>query len=84
MLWHRISSIGWILLCVFATHFFLILSEKSKKYNSVVQYILLYTLPISLLLKSLFSAETPVAKGLVQSKIGWGWTYDSNIGSVWF
>lgn len=82
--WHRISSFGWILLCVFAVHFFLILSEKNKKWMGINQYILLYTLPLILLLKALFSADTPVAKGLIQSKIGWGWTYDSNIGSIWF
>ena len=68
----------------FATHFFLILSEKAEKQISIKLYIVLYTLPIILLLKALFSAETPVAKGLVQSKIGLGWTYDLNIGSIWF
>lgn len=84
MFWHRIGSFGWILFSAFATHFFLILSEKIEKQMSIKLYIVLYTFPIILLLKSLFSAETPVAKGLVQSKIGLGWTYDLNIGSIWF
>lgn len=84
MFWHRISSFGWSLLCGVATHFFLILSEKSKKWRSIKQYSLLYALPIILLFKALFSVDTPVAKGLVQSKSGLGWTYESNIGSIWF
>lgn len=84
MVWHRVSSFGWILYCVFATHFFIILSERNKKWKSVGWYILLYTLPVVLLLKALFGVNTPVAKGLVQSKIGWGWTYDSNVESIWF
>jgi diguanylate cyclase (GGDEF)-like protein/PAS domain S-box-containing protein len=84
MFWHRISSFGWILYCGFAAHFFLILSGKTQKCSGTRWYILLYTLPAVLFLKSIFTMETPVAKGLVQSRIGWGWTYISNIGSMWF
>lgn len=84
MFWHKTGSIGWILFCVVATHFFLILSEVGKGRHSLKWYLLLYTLPVTLVLKSLLSPETPVAKGLVQSSSGLGWTYDSNIKSIWF
>lgn len=84
MICHRIGSFGWILYCVFATHFFIILSERNKKWSGIKRYVLLYTFPMVLLIKALFTGETPVAKGLVQSKIGWGWTYDSNVESIWF
>ncbi|MEL7649007.1 MAG: sensor domain-containing diguanylate cyclase [Sedimentibacter sp.] len=84
MFYHRAGSFGWILFCVFATHFFLILSEKLKKNHSVKLYLLMYTLPLILLMKSLFTSETPVAKNMIQSKIGWGWTYISNVRSAWF
>lgn len=84
MFYHKVGSIGWILFCVFATHFFLILSEKLKKNHSIKLYLLMYTLPLILLIKSLFTSETPVAKSVIQSKIGWGWTYISNFGSIWF
>jgi diguanylate cyclase (GGDEF)-like protein/PAS domain S-box-containing protein len=84
MFWHRVSSLGWILVCAFGTHGFLVLSERTEKWKGIKWYVLLYTLPVILLLKALFSTETPVVKGLVQSKIGWGWTYVLNIGSIWF
>jgi diguanylate cyclase (GGDEF)-like protein/PAS domain S-box-containing protein len=84
MFWYRISSFGWILFWVFAAHFFLILSGATPKWKGIKWYVLLYTLPVILLLKTLFSEETPVLKGLVQSKIGLGWTYVLNIESIWF
>lgn len=84
MICHRIGSFGWILYCAFATHFFIILSERNKKWSGIKRYVLLYTFPMILLIKALFTGETPVAKGLVQSKIGWGWTYNSNVESIWF
>jgi diguanylate cyclase (GGDEF)-like protein/PAS domain S-box-containing protein len=84
MFWYRISSFGWLLFWVFTTHSFLILSGITKKCQGIKWYVLLYTLPVVLLLKTLFSEETPVLKGLVQSKIGLGWTYVLNIKSLWF
>lgn len=84
LFWHRISSFGWIFFCAFAAHFFIILSEKNKEWVSIKYYIVLYTLPVILFIKTLFGKDTPVAKGFIQSKMGWGWTYDSNISSMWF
>jgi diguanylate cyclase (GGDEF)-like protein/PAS domain S-box-containing protein len=84
MFWHRMSSPGWILFTVFTTHFFLVISQKTKQWRGIKWYILLYAIPVILLVKALLSLDSPIAKGVVQSKIGWGWTYNSNIGSIWF
>jgi len=84
MLLHRMSSVGWILFCPFTTHFFLVLSDKTKIMKKNYWYAILYALPTTLVLKSIFTTETPIAKGLVQSKIGLGWTYVSNIESIWY
>jgi diguanylate cyclase (GGDEF)-like protein/PAS domain S-box-containing protein len=84
MFWLKLGLAGCTLFTVFTTHLLLEMSEKTKKWKGIKWYILLYALPITLLLKSLLGSDTPIAKGVIQSKIGWGWTYDSNIGSVWF
>lgn len=84
MVWYRIASFGWIGFCVFATHFFLILSEKNKKWKGLRLYIVLYALPVILFLQTLFSSDGSVVKGLVQSKIGWGWAYYLDIKSIWY
>lgn len=84
MLWHKISAIGWIMICPFATHFFLILSEKAKNYSRIRIYLSLYLVPLALLLKTFFSNESPIAQRVVKSKTGLGWTYISNIESKWY
>ncbi|RDU22640.1 diguanylate cyclase domain-containing protein [Anaerosacchariphilus polymeriproducens] len=84
MIWHKISAIGWIMFCPFATHFFLILSEKAKNHNRLRIYVSLYLLPFILLIKTFFSNESPIAKGIKKSNIGLGWTYISNIESEWY
>ncbi|MGE5423223.1 MAG: diguanylate cyclase domain-containing protein [Ignavibacteriales bacterium] len=82
--WHRLSALGWLLVCPFAAHFFLILSETTKKFKGVFWYIGLYALPVVLIAKTFLTDESPVAKGFVQSGLGWGWTYISNMGSLWW
>lgn len=81
--WHKVSSIGWIMFCPFAAHFFLVLSQKVEKYDKRYFY-LIYILPLILLLKTLFSKESPIASDFVQSKSGLGWTYILNFNSIWF
>lgn len=82
--WHIISSIGWILFCPFATHFFFVLTEQSKKYNKITLSLALYSLPVALVIKTFVTRVSPVSKGIVRSDIGWGWTYVSNVESPWF
>ncbi|MGE5423168.1 MAG: diguanylate cyclase domain-containing protein [Ignavibacteriales bacterium] len=82
--WHKISSLGWILFCPITTHFLLELSGTTRLIKRTHLYIILYSVPALLLIKTLFSYESPVARGFVQSQVGWGWTYVSNIGSFWF
>jgi len=84
MFWHKLSGPGCVLYCVFATHFFLILSEETKKWKGIKGYVLLYTMPVILIIQNFFSEESPIAKGVMQSKIGCGWVYVSNIQSIWF
>lgn len=81
--WHKVSSIGWIMFCPFAAHFFLILSEKVEKYDKCYFY-LIYILPLILLIKTFISKESPIASSFVQSKSGLGWTYILNCYSIWF
>ncbi len=82
--WHKISALGWILFCPITTHFLLELSGETRRFKNTHLYIILYSVPALLLIKTLFSNESPVARGFVQSQIGWGWTYVSNAGSFWF
>ncbi|MCG1026252.1 MULTISPECIES: diguanylate cyclase [Dehalobacter] len=84
LFWHRIAAIGWVMFCPLATHFFLVLSEKTKNIHGIHWYIPLYGLPTILLLKTLLTNESLVAKVFVQSTSGLGWTYELNTGSVWF
>jgi len=85
MLWHRLSSFGWALFCPFATHFYLVLSEKTKKCKGIWLYILIYALPAAIVINALFNPNgTSVASGFAQRTSGNGWTYLTNIKSVWY
>lgn len=85
MLWHRLGSFGWALFCPFATHFYLILSEKTKNIKGIWVYILIYTLPAAIVINALFNPNgTSVASGFSQRASGEGWSYITNIGSVWY
>lgn len=84
LFWHRIASLGWIFFCPFAVHFFLILSGTKAKFKSRLWYMILYAVPVILLLETFLTNQTPYARGFVESQAGWGWTYVSNIFSVWF
>lgn len=84
MLWHKIGSIGGILFCAMTTHFFLLLSGKADKLSRPLFWFLLYTLPLIMIVRSFAAPGTVLASGMLQSTIGWGWTYKSNIDSPWF
>ena len=84
MLWHKIGSIGGILFCALTAHFFLILSEQADKLNRALFVIILYTMPAIMIIRSFAAPGTVIASGMIQSTIGWGWTYQSNIDSPWF
>lgn len=83
MFWHRLSSLGWIMFCPVATHFFLILAHWNEKLRNRWQPWLIYILPLVLLAKSVFTDGTVVAEAVVQSEWNLGWTYVSNMASVW-
>jgi len=82
--WHRISSFGWISFCAIAVHFFHILSKEGRARLSWRLLVVLYGVPVILLADALFGASTPVAKGVIRSTSGSGWTYVSNYDSPWF
>lgn len=85
MLWHRLSSFGWSLFCPFAIHFYLILSERTKKWRSIWLHILIYALPAAIIINALFNPNgTSVASGFAQRSSGEGWAYITNIKSVWY
>jgi diguanylate cyclase (GGDEF)-like protein/PAS domain S-box-containing protein len=80
--WHKLSALGWIPFCAFVLHFYAILSGHAPKRRITLTFI--YAIPAVLLAHSLFGESTPVARGLVQSESGWGWTYVSALSSPWF
>ena len=85
MLWHRIGSFGWAMFCPFATHFYLVLSEKAKKLKGALLYIVIYSIPAAIVANALFNPSgTSVASGFVQRAPGEGWSYVTNIGSFWY
>ena len=85
MLWHRLGSFGWALFCPFATHFYIILSEKTKKLKGIWIYIIIYALPAAIVINALFNPSgTSVASGFTRRASGEGWSYITNIGSAWY
>jgi len=84
MFWHKAGSFGWIMFCVLGLSSSTDYAGIGKEGKSKRWHFLWYILPFMLLFKALFSKETPLAKGVQQSKIGWGWTYQLNVGSIWF
>ena len=85
MLWHRLSSFGWALFCPFATHFYLLLSNKAQKRKQIWLYILIYALPAAIIINALFNSNgTSVASGFSQRASGEGWAYITNIKSIWY
>ena len=85
MQWHRLGSFGWVLFCPFATHFYLILSEKTKKWKKIWIYILIYALPAAIVINALFNPNgTSVASGFAQRASGEGWSYITNIKTIWY
>lgn len=84
MLWHRLASLGWGLFCPVATHFFFVLSSRSKTGKGFRFYPLLYILPAAIIVNALFNpAGTSVATGFIQVQ-GVGWVYETNIRSPWY
>lgn len=85
MRWHRIGSLGWAMFCPLATHSYLVLSEKTKKLRGIWIYIIIYTLPIAIVANAFFNPNgTSVASGFVQRVPGEGWSYITNISSLWY
>ncbi|NCB73616.1 MAG: sensor domain-containing diguanylate cyclase [Clostridia bacterium] len=85
MLWHRIGSFGWAMFCPFATHFYLVLSEKAKKLKGILLYIVVYSIPAAIIVNALFNPNgTSVASGFVSRAPQEGWSYVTNIGSFWY
>lgn len=86
MLWHRLASVGWVLFCPVATHFFFTLSNRSKSQAGSKKffYLLLYILPAAVIINAFFNpAGTSVATGFMQVQ-GVGWVYEINIRSPWY
>ena len=84
MLWHRLASLGWGLFCPVATHFFFVLSNRSKTGKGFRFYPLLYILPAAIIVNALLNpAGTSVATGFIQVQ-GVGWVYETNFRSPWY
>lgn len=85
MFWHRIGAFGWAMFSAYATHFFMILSGRSSRMNPTLLHLLIYTLPVILLAKSLFDpAGSSVASGFERSAGGFGWVYVLDTASFWY
>ena len=84
MQWHKIGSIGWIFLTAFALHFFYILAGRSLTIGRHRFNYLLYLLPIIFFAQTWIVGASPIAKDMVESTSGLGWTYVPNTDSVWF
>jgi len=85
MMWHRIGVFGWGLFCPIATHFFLILSERAKKWKGIWVYVIIYALPAAIIINALFNPSgTSAAAGFARSADGTNWVYITNIKSVWY
>lgn len=86
MLWHRLASVGWGLFCPAATHFFFMLSNRSKSRAGSKDffYLLLYILPAAVIINAFINpAGTSVTTGFMQVQ-GVGWVYEINIRSPWY
>lgn len=85
MFWHRIGSFGWAMFCPFATHFYLVLSERDKKLKGILLYLVIYSIPAAIVVNALFNPNgTSVASGFIKRTSGEGWSYITNIGSFWY
>ncbi|NTV89095.1 MAG: diguanylate cyclase [Clostridiales bacterium] len=85
MLWHRLGAIGWGMFCPLGAHFFIALSDKTKRKQGIKRWIMIYTLPILIIINALANPSgTSVAKGFTPGMNGAGWAYISNIRSGWY
>ncbi|MFA0816618.1 MAG: diguanylate cyclase domain-containing protein [Anaerofustis sp.] len=84
MIWHKIGSVGWIFIMAFALHFFYLLAGKSISIGRLQCNWMLYLPPAILMIGTLVSPNSPIAKDLVQSSLGLGWTYVTNVRSFLF
>ena len=83
MYWHRLASIGWGLFTPFASHYFLLLSER--RVTGIGPCLVIYFIPVLVVLNALFNPEgTSAATGFVQSTNGVGWVFIPNMKSFWY
>ncbi len=84
MLWHKIGSIGWIMISALTFHFFLAFTGRLKHPSAWLLQALLYGVPFLLLAVNIAFPQSILAQRFIESTAGWGWTYIINTGSLWF
>ena len=81
-MWHKLSSIGCITVIPLISMYFIYMSGNGKKLEKTGNLILFW-FPVALLMAiTLFGPTTPYAYDLVQSSIGYGWTYFNKVDST--
>ena len=81
--WHIASVFGWLLFFPVLVHFFMELARTGENYRKI-RLLAIYAPPAVLIIRSLLTGTSPVAKGYVQSRSGLGWTYVSDGASPWY
>ncbi|MEG0314372.1 MAG: diguanylate cyclase [Erysipelotrichaceae bacterium] len=82
MKWHRLSSIGWIGFVVITTYYFIILTKYTVKNNKLWKKICFFVPAIIMIILNLFMDSTSLAKAIIPSKTGLGWTFLNSVDSM--
>ena len=79
--WHRLSAIGWGGFVAASAAYFLTLAGAHKYFNTAYKEALYWAAPAAFVLRNVLAQPTSLARELVQSKSGLGWTIVPNLGS---
>ncbi len=80
--WHRLTSFGMIGYVIGAANYYFVLTGFSKKVPLWIK-IIYFLIPALFTAKCLLGGPTAFAVDIVQSKLGFGWTFVNHIWDLW-
>lgn len=81
--WHRLANVGCLAIIPVSSIYILHIAGKGQFFSKFINRVVFFILPTILIIYNLFGTDTYNAIDVVQSRIGWGWTYVNSINSVW-